>query len=645
MNLRFVRFTRTIALALVIVFLRPPAQAAAPSLADSAGVQRFFDELLAEMMRREAVPGAAITLVKDGRVLHRAGYGWADEARRVPVEPGRTVFPFGSVSKILTSIAVLQQVEQRRLDLDADITLAVGSLPIDRRFAAPVRLRHLLAHTDGFDVRWLIGGATTDPAALVPLHVWLQRVPPRILPPNELYLYSDVGITLAGYAVERATGQPFADYLDEHVLGPLEMTRATFQQPLPPALLADRATGYEDIYDGRGTNRALPIAYPQAMPASGLNATVDDLANLMIALLHQGERDDRRILQPDSVQRMFAREFSHHPDIPGVSYGFYEYIHDGHRGLMHGGLMLGFTSMIFLLPEQKLGLCVVINKFGLVSLLEQELIERFLREYFPPAVPPGPSPLPLAAPALPLVSPAVYDGVYRCDQYSRRSADKIGLLTDWASEIRVRAEADGRLTFGPDGSTWRQIAPLLFENERTRERVAFQLDPQGRAIRIVGSAQFMSYHRVRLLADPSNQGLLALGFLAAILASAVVALVGAVRDRSFYDETPTRWIRSLRIGVALNAALIIAFLGVGFLLLRSVDFAAAFTGRVPLLPLIIWLPVAIVGVALTVFTLALVNQPTTPFRDRWAAAISSLGSLGFGGLFAYWNLFPWWSSL
>lgn len=482
----FLRWLATLVGALLTPLLPLFAAASVETESDRA----FFDREIAQIMEQHNVPGVAAVLVRGNDIAFTAGYGFADLQRRSPIDAEQTVFPLGSISKMLTSIAVLQLADAGAVDLHADIRTYIDDALIDDRFDAPITLHHLLTHTDGFDVRWLVGGAARVPEKVLPLSAIAARLPARTLPPGEVYVYSDVGITLAGYIVERVARQPFADYVEQRILRPLDMARTTFN-PRREFYSRDRATGYE--YDRRGRFRPTPVVYPHANPASGVTAPVADLAPLLKELLHAFRTGRSSLLSANSIEWMGTKRFTHHPSFPGTGYGFYEFVHQGRRALVHGGMLPGFTAVLVLIPEADVGLCIAANRFDLIGSLEDDLLRKIVVRFAP-----APKPAPALASVSPPPAPSATNlaGRYRCDQYSHFSIDKIFVLAGLANEIEVETQSDGSLLFQPQGTRWLPIEPLLYQREDSAERVRFQVDANGRGQRILGSVQFMSYHHI-----------------------------------------------------------------------------------------------------------------------------------------------------
>ncbi len=343
----------------------PPALGASHELPDvhkplvSAALIRRIDAVVEAQLEAFNLPGAAVAVVHRGEVLHSRGYGFAD------IEAGRrfdsrTVFRTASVSKPFTAIAVMQLVERGKIDLDENVN-AYLDIPVPDTFPAPVTMRHLLTHTAGFDDRMLGSTATKRRLAdTVPLRELLTSpdAAPRVRPPGKVISYSNHGMALAGYVVEVLSGLSFADYIDTHIHEPLGMGRSTFRELLPERLAADRAMSYRYR---RGEPELLPITYENAAPADSQFSTADDMVRFMLANLDDGSLDGARILEPETLRRLHATAFTHHPVLPGWTLGFIEYHWNGYRLVGHGGDLPGYHSQLSLLPEAELGVFVHFN--------------------------------------------------------------------------------------------------------------------------------------------------------------------------------------------------------------------------------------------------------------------------------------------
>ncbi|MBO0722048.1 MAG: beta-lactamase family protein, partial [Blastocatellia bacterium] len=255
-----------------------------PPALTTEDVTVFFDALLPLLIRRDEIAGAVVAVVKDGRVLFAKGYGYADVAARRPVSADATLFRVASISKLFTWTAVMQLVEQGKLDLDRDVNLYLD-FQIPATYPQAITLRHLMTHTPGFQMaspdhsRW----PGTD---LLPLKEYLLKyLPPRIFPPGSTPAYSNYGAALAGYIVQRVSGQPFEEYVAEHIFRPLGMAHSTFVQPLPNALKPMMSQGYGLASESAGQFFLVP-----GSPAGSLYTTATDMARFMLAHLKDGSQ-------------------------------------------------------------------------------------------------------------------------------------------------------------------------------------------------------------------------------------------------------------------------------------------------------------------------------------------------------------------
>ncbi|MEA2093129.1 MAG: serine hydrolase domain-containing protein, partial [Pseudomonadota bacterium] len=337
-------------------YIPPPALPQISTVPQQAAAWQDLHSLIDRVVTTQLflydIPGATVALVGDGHVLHLNGYGYADRESRIPVSADRTLFGTGSVSKLFTWTAVMQLVEQGRLDLDRDVNDYLPELRIPATYPRPVTLTHLMTHTAGFEER-AFGFYARSAADLVPLQMFLaDHLPARVYPPGEVSAYSNYGAALAGHIVARASGMPFERYIETRILSPLGMSRSSFRQPLPPALAPDLATGY------RGKSNLAGYGWYQARPSAALRTTATDMAQFMRAHLQQGRLGDTLILQPASSAAMQRRQFSNHPAVSGMTYGFQELQRGGQRILWQPGDTLFYTAALFLLPEPGLGLFV-----------------------------------------------------------------------------------------------------------------------------------------------------------------------------------------------------------------------------------------------------------------------------------------------
>jgi len=354
------------------------ATATAPQLT-ATDLNAWLDGFMPYAIARGDIPGAVVVVVKDGQVLAEKGYGYANVAKKIKVDPKTTLFRPGSISKLFTWTALMQQVEQGKVDLNADVNQYID-FKIPPRDGKPVTVLNLMTHTPGFEeaVKDLI---TLGPKE-VPFETLLKRgAPARIYAPGTTPAYSNYGASLAGYIVERTSGEPFNAYLERHIFGPLGMTHSTFRQPLPANLAPLMAEGYIP-----GTDKPRGFEFVNASPAGALSATGEDMAKFMVAHLQNGQYGGQQILKPETAQLMHSRANSPFSAGDGMAHGFYETNINGMRVIAHGGDTEAFHSDLHLFLDKNVGIFVSLNsagKEGAAQPLRDTLFANFADRYFP----------------------------------------------------------------------------------------------------------------------------------------------------------------------------------------------------------------------------------------------------------------------
>src|SRR5215216_4077874 len=282
-----------------------PSQQQDPT--DPAELEAFLDEELGREMEKHHIAGAAVSVVKDGELFFTKGYGYADLENKIPVDPERTIFRIGSVGKVFTWTAVMQLVEQGKLDLDEDINTYLD-FRIPDTYPQPITLKDLMTHTSGFEDRWL-DSVVSDPSDLVPAREWLvSYMPARVHPPGDIVGYSNYNAMLAGYIVARVSGEPYDQYIQEHILNPLGMVHTTAKPSMPPNIRAHTSVGYvyedgsfKEFPDTSGMGqRALEYAdmgQPALVPAGDMQASATDMARFMIVHLQDDRYSDTNIAE------------------------------------------------------------------------------------------------------------------------------------------------------------------------------------------------------------------------------------------------------------------------------------------------------------------------------------------------------------
>jgi CubicO group peptidase (beta-lactamase class C family) len=446
---------------------KPKAQVDAPQLPvtptpapalTKQDVDGWLDGFLPYALSSGDIAGATVVVVKDGQILTQKGYGFADIKSGRKVDPEKTLFRPGSVSKLFVWTAVMQQVEQGKIDLDADINKYLD-FKIAPYQGKPVTMRNLMTHTPGFE-EWAKSLFVGTPDRLMPLGKLLARwQPKRIYAPGTTPAYSNYGASLAGYIVERVSGQPFDDYMDQHIFAPLDMQNSTFRQPLPKKYEANMATAYQQASQP-------PKAYELVAgePAGSSSMTATDIAHFMIAHLNGGLYNGKALLRPETVVQMHAEQPELIPPLKGMALGFYHEDRNGHSIIGHGGDTSYFHSDLSLFEHDNVGLFISMNSAGkerATSRIRASLLRDFTDRYFPAAK----TVLPTAATAKEHAQQVA--GRY---WFNRRADTTFMSAMNLMGQTKVVANPDGTIKvealkdFGGGVKTWREVGPYVWKD-------------------------------------------------------------------------------------------------------------------------------------------------------------------------------------
>jgi len=441
----------------------------APQL-EKADLESWLDGMMPYSLQTGDAAGAVVVVVKDGQVLLQKGYGYADVEAKTPVDPQRTLFRVGSVAKLVTETAVMQQVEQGKLDLDADVNRYLD-FKLPEAFGKPVTLRNLMTHTAGFE-ELLHGLMHSDPESYKNLETYVHETTPvRMFPPGEVPSYCNYCLALAAYIVERSSGEKFNDYLDKRVFQPLDMQRSTFRQPLPEQLAPDMSKGY--------TVASSPPRYFEYVgpaPAGSLSTTGADMARFMIAHLQAESGGAPVMLAPETARVMHTSMLKVAPPTNGMALGFFERDRNGRRIIGHGGDTQYFHSDLILFPDDNVGLFMAFNSLGkdaAVYRLRDGLLEQFTDRYFP-----------WTGPEEPTTTTAVEHGRQVAGVYaaSRRAQTSFSVVVTLLGQTRIVMKEDGTLVIPAitrlDGQPkeWREIGPYVWREVGGQERLAAKIE-------------------------------------------------------------------------------------------------------------------------------------------------------------------------
>ncbi|CAN5490286.1 serine hydrolase [soil metagenome] len=350
------RVTRLNAATCFIVF----CLAAVPTFAQSPGRDAELSKALETAIRQEmndkGLPALSIVLVRDQKIVWEAAFG--EEKPKTPASAS-TIYRVGSVSKLFTDIALMQLVEQGRVDLDAPVRRYLPDFhPVNPFDNSEITLRQLMTHRSGL-VREPPVGHYFDPTSpSISATVASLNKTELIYPPGQKTKYSNAGITVVGEVIEKLTGQPFSISATKAVLDPLGCTSSSFTATKP--IQAHLASAKMWTYYGKEFEA--PTFALGIEPAGNLYATVGDLGRFLSMLFAGGQGQNGRILQTKTLESMYQVQFEKPDTKNGFGLGFAVRDFHGHRSVGHNGAVYGFATVLEALPAEKLGVAVVTTK-------------------------------------------------------------------------------------------------------------------------------------------------------------------------------------------------------------------------------------------------------------------------------------------
>lgn len=361
----------------------------------AADVDAWLKGLLTYGMKSGDIAGVVVSIVKDGKVLYESGYGYADVATQRRMDPERVMTRIGSTSKLFTWTAVMQLVQQGKLDLNRNVDDYLD-FKVSPPGARPITLLDLMNHRAGFE-EGLKDLLSMDPQTFQSTETYLKQHPrPLLFAPGTVPAYSNYGAALAGYIVQRVSGEPFDRYVEDHIFLPLGMQHSTFAQPLPERFKGLMSKGYRTA-----STPPQPYELVVTAPAGSVASTAADMARFMIAQLQLGRLDHVEILDKPTAELMQTPSATAPPGFGTLAHGFFYETRNGRTVIGHGGDTIFFHTEFELLPQEGVGIFYSFNSRGrdnAVYGLRKELLDQFIDRYFPPASP-VPEPKALASAA------------------------------------------------------------------------------------------------------------------------------------------------------------------------------------------------------------------------------------------------------
>jgi len=532
----------------------PAGAAPAAAALTASDVNAWLDGYLPYALKTGDIAGAVVVIVKDGEILSERGFGYADVAERKPVDPKLTLFRPGSVSKLFTWTAVMQLVEQGKINLDGDINQYLDFKVVGLE-GKPITMRNLMQHTAGFEeqAKGIISEDPKSPQFDVLLKAW---VPQRVFAPGSTPAYSNYGASLAGYIVQRVSGESFDDYLDQHIFVPLDMHHSSFRQPLPSALAPLMSKGYRVASE---PPHGFEIVGPA--PAGALSSPGEDMGHFMIAQLQSGEYHGKHILSAPTAEQMHNSPLTLLPPLNRMELGFFETNINGHEVIGHLGDTAYFHTSLHLFLKENVGFYVSFNSpgtKGAAGVLRTAMFQDFADRYFP-AVPPGGRVDAKTAAA----HAALMSGSWANSRGSHSNfLAAVGLLEQMQAGVNKKGELEIAAITGPNEKPrhWVEIEPFVWHDADGHDFLTAKL-VDGNPVRFSFDflSPFMVFDRVPWYANGAWLKPLLGASLAALLLTALFWPVTAWVRRSYgsrllLEPAALRAYRWSRIGALMIIA-------------------------------------------------------------------------------------------
>jgi len=348
-----------------------------------------LDTILIEFINKHKLPGLAVGVIRDGELIETKSYGYADLEREIPISP-ETVFRIGSISKTFTVAAIMQLWEQGRLDLDDPVNNYLRDYKVLHKDpnAPPVTFRHMITHTSGIgEIRSLVdvfkpvaglGAKAEDPE--VPLSEYYQGLLQPEIYPGEKWAYANHAYATLGQLVEDVSGRPLGPYAIEHIFEPLGMHKSDYY--LTDRVRDDLASAY-NFKKGRFE----PVEYLriEVAGAGSVFSTVNDMAKYVAALMNQGANAHGRYVKQETFEQMITPQLEIDPRM-NFNIGLYFVLTEmgdeqsgRHRIIWHNGGWPGFSSSMWVAPDDGLGIVVFTNTgSGVVDMISTKVLRGML---------------------------------------------------------------------------------------------------------------------------------------------------------------------------------------------------------------------------------------------------------------------------
>src|SRR5262245_50856854 len=343
------RNTLLVVVALLALSVPALAQPTVPPAEPYKAAVAELDKLIKHEVADKKLPALSIALVDNQKVVWAAGYGFQDRDRKVPAT-AETIYRVGSVSKLFTDVAVMQLVEEGKIDIDAPVAKYIPEFkPVYKEGEKPITLRMLMSHRSGLIREPPIGNYFDPSEPSLETTVASLNGIGLIYPPEARIKYSNAAIGVVGYTLEKSQSERYEKYVQRRVLDVLGMKSSSF---LPtPEVKKQLAEAVMWTYHGR--EFPAPTFELGMAPAGCMYSTVLDLAKFQSCLFAGGKINGKPFLKPETLKEMFRPQFvekdAKDPNT-GFGLGFSVGEFEGKPRVGHGGAIYGFATSFVALP-------------------------------------------------------------------------------------------------------------------------------------------------------------------------------------------------------------------------------------------------------------------------------------------------------
>ena len=511
---------------------------------DAQSVASWADETFGAALEKRQFSGATVSVVRDGAIILAKGYGRADFAQPAPVDPQRTQFRIGSITKTFTATLVAQLLDEGRIaSLDDPVNRYLRDYQLPDNGGVAITLHHLLTHTAGFEDQFYFIGADEPIETHPPGAVFETLRPAYVRPAGARVEYSNFGIAVLGRMVEDITGLGIAQAMQQRIFEPLGMRNTRLLDDITePATLGKPAT---ILPDGSMRPTKFTAISPPIAAAGSIASTADDMARYMLAQLGASTATgEPPLLSPAVLERLHTRRAGNAPEATGLAMVFFLDDWAGMQTVAHGGNWTGFHSWMTLLPAQKTGIFV-----SLMSEAPGPTVASDLRSVFMPWAAPQHSPAVLSGSVYtraflshflgergPMPAGVTADadvtGWYRLDRRPFTTAESVADLVYLGTGImRIDTDPAG-IRFGAAGP-WQPVGDGVFMLDApTRDRVIVRHDARVDAPVLIPDLGLYTATRIPWYLHPRIHLYVTLAaMLAGIVALAILQITGTRDSR------------------------------------------------------------------------------------------------------------------